>query len=226
MTRSPDDAILISFSGLDGSGKTTQIEHLCAVLAHRGLRPRVLAFWEDVVVLARYREGFVHRVFGSEKGIGTPDKPVQRRDKNVRGWYVTAARHLMYLADALHLRLVLRRARRSSEAIVMDRYIYDELANLPLGNPFSRAFIRFVLALAPRPDVACVLDADPETARARKPEYPVEFMRQCRRAYLNLASLAGLTVIPPLPLEPASRAVESALQVVLKTAPADTVRAA
>ena len=31
--------------------------------------------------------------------------------------------------------------------------------------------------IVPRPDVAYLLDADPEAARARKPEYPVDFMR-------------------------------------------------
>src|SRR5512138_3902196 len=100
---------LITFSGLDGSGKSTQIAHLGSVLGEMGMATRVLAFWDDVVVLARYREGFVHKVFKSERGIGAPGKPVARRDKNVRGWHVTLARHFMYLADALHLWWVLRR---------------------------------------------------------------------------------------------------------------------
>ncbi len=225
MTPVLDDTILISFSGLDCSGKTTQIEHLCVVLAQMGLRTRVLTLWDDVVVGARWREGFVHRVFRSEKGIGAPEKPVERRDKNIGGWPVSLARHLMYLADVLRLRLVLWRARRSAPAVIMDRYIYDELANLPLTNAFSRAFVRFVLAVAPRPDVAYLLDADPEAARARKPEYPVEFLRRCRRAYLDLAAIAGLTVIPPLALDSVRQEVEAVLRRVLK-APADTVRAA
>ncbi len=60
----------------------------------------------------------------------------------------------------------------------------------------------------PKPDVAYLLDADPEAARARKPEYPVDFMRECRRAYKNLALLlGGLTIIPPLELEAAKLAV-------------------
>ncbi|HZW50317.1 MAG TPA: hypothetical protein VFF05_00520, partial [Rudaea sp.] len=97
---------LVSFSGLDGAGKTTQIENLRSYLEARGLRTRLLAFWDDVVVLSRYREGFVHKVFKSERGIGAPGKPVNRRDKNVRGWHVNLARHGLYLLDALHLRQV------------------------------------------------------------------------------------------------------------------------
>lgn len=205
--------LLVSFSGLDGSGKSTQIANLTAYLQDRGLEVRNLAFWDDVVVGTRYRESFVHKVYGSEKGIGAPERPVNRRDKNVRKWYLSIARHFLYLADAIHLRAVIRKARSSSaQALIMDRYIYDELANLPLGNPLTRWFVNMVAWIVPRPDVAYLLDADPEAARARKPEYPVDFMRQCRAAYFRLAELLGsLTIVPPLPLPEAKAEVERAI---------------
>jgi thymidylate kinase len=204
--------LLISFSGLDGSGKSTQIANLRELLHSRGLTTSLLAFWDDVVVLSRYREGFVHKVYGSEKGIGAPDRPVNRRDKNVRKWYLHIARHGLYLLDALHLIRVISRVRRSgSDVVIMDRYIYDELANLPLSNGITRFFVRMLAALVPKPDVAYILDADPEAARARKPEYPVDFMQVCRRAYLQLAQMLGyMTVIPPLPLAEAKLEVECA----------------
>ncbi len=204
--------LLVSFSGLDGSGKSTQIDNLRSVIAGLGLTDQLLAFWDNVVVGTRYREGFVHKVYGSEKGIGAPDKPVNRRDKNVRKWYLSIARHGLYLLDALHLCLVVARAKRSgADVVIMDRYTYDELANLPLENSFTRMFVHFVHAFAPRPDVAYLLDADPVAARARKPEYPVDFMHICRHAYFNLAQMLGhMTVIPPLPLSDAKREVEHA----------------
>src|SRR5581483_402238 len=153
----------------------------------------------------------------SERGIGAPDKPVERRDKNVRKWYLTLARHALYLLDALHLAWIVAKARRSkADVIIMDRYIYDEWANLPLGNPLSRAYIRMVHELVPHPDVAYLLDADPDAARRRKPEYPVEFMRECRRSYRRLADLLGtMTTIQPLPLEQAKMSVEGAMRVML-----------
>jgi len=130
--------IVISFSGLDGAGKTTQIENLRALMHSLGLSETMLTFWDNIVVLSRYREGFVHKVYGSERGIGAPDKPVERRDKNVRAWYLSLIRHGLYLLDALHLSWMLAKARRSDyDVIIVDRYIYDELANLPLDNPFS-----------------------------------------------------------------------------------------
>lgn len=213
---------LITFSGVDGSGKSTQIESLRAALHAAGLKTRLLAFWDDVVVGVKYREGFVHKVYKSERGIGAPGKPVNRRDKNMRGWHLTAARHLLYMLDAVHLRRVLTRAKKAAykgesgglvDVIILDRYIYDELANLNLHNPVSRGFIKMVRRFVPRPDVAYLLDADPAAAHERKPEYPVEFMKSCRRAYFDLAVLLGtLTVIPALDLPEAKIAVLKAAE--------------
>jgi thymidylate kinase len=209
----PQKSLLITFSGLDGSGKSTQIENLREFLRRQGISSELLAFWDDVVVLSRYREGFVHKVYGSEKGIGAPGRPVNRQDKNVRAWYLSLARHGLYLLDALHLVSVVRAARKSGAGVVvMDRYIFDELANLPLTNALTKFFLRLVKSFVPRPDVAYLLDADPEAARARKPEYPVEFMHKCRRAYFLLARQLGwFTIIPPLPLSDTKREVERAL---------------
>lgn len=209
MTHRP---LLISFSGLDGSGKSTQIENLRRALERLGYRTLTPAFWDDVVVGTRWREGFVHKVYGSEKGVGAPDKPVERRDKNVRKPYLTLARHVLYLLDAVHLAWVVARHHASGDAVIFDRYIYDELANLPLKNQFTRWFVRLVAAIVPRPDVAYVLDADVEAARARKPEYPVEFMRECRASYLELArQLGSLTLIPPLSIEEARKQIMATL---------------
>jgi thymidylate kinase len=201
--------LLVSFSGVDGSGKSTQIENLRSALHAAGLSTRLLAFWDNVVVGVKYREGFVHKVYKSERGIGAPGKPVNRRDKNMRGWHLTIARHLLYLLDAINLcRIVAGETKSGADVVILDRYIYDELSNLNLANPLSRAFVKLVHSFVPRPDIAYLLDADPVAAYARKPEYPVEFMKKCRKAYFDLAYLLGsMTVIPALNLPEAKAAV-------------------
>jgi len=202
--------LVISFSGLDGSGKSTQINNVRDQLTTMGYRVKVLAFWDNVVVGTKYREGFVHKVYKSEQGVGAPDKPVNRRDKNVRKWYLNLARHGLYMADAIHLRKVIAdQAKSNVHILIMDSYIYDELANLPLANSASRSFAKWVgRSLVPQPDLALLLDADPEAAHKRKPEYPVDFMTECRTWYHRLAALLGnITIIPPLPLEQAKQTV-------------------
>lgn len=207
-------SVLISFSGVDGSGKSTQIENLRSALHAAGLSTRLLTFWDNVVVGVKYREGFVHKVYKSERGIGAPGKPVNRQDKNVQRWYLTLARHFLYLLDAINLcRIVAREKRSGANVIILDRFIYDELANLNLSNPISRAFVRFVQAFTPRPDIAYLLDADPVAAYARKPEYQPEFTEKCRRSYFALANLLGtMTIIPALDLPEAKAAVLQAAE--------------
>jgi len=110
-------------------------------------------------------------------------------------------------------RVVAHAKRSGADIVILDRYIYDELSNLNLGNPLSRAFVKFVHGFVPRPDVAYLLDADPVAAYARKPEYPVEFMKICRRAYFNLAAiLKTMTVIPAMNLPDAKLAVLKAAE--------------
>jgi thymidylate kinase len=191
---------IVSFSGIDGAGKTTQIEALTEWLRSSGLRVDLLTFWDNVVAFSRFREGLSHKVFKGDKGIGSPEKPLNRRDKNVTSWPVTASRFFLYSLDAINLwRKVLQARKGAADVVIFDRYLYDELANLPLDLWLTRAFVRLLLQLVPAPDVAYLIDGDPVAARERKPEYPLDFIRRNREAYLRLARLTGnaITVIEP-----------------------------
>jgi thymidylate kinase len=194
---------IVSFSGIDGAGKTTQLIEFESWLRLFGLRTKLLTFWDDVVVLPGFREFISHRAFRGDPGVGSPEKPLQRRDKNVTAWPVTALRFFLYAADAVNLFLMVRRARKSNaHVLVFDRYVYDELANLPLDNFFGRAFVRITGKLVPKPDVAFVIDADPVAAFARKPEYPLEFVHRNRDAYLAVARLIGdITIVEPASID-------------------------
>jgi thymidylate kinase len=202
--RAVERPLLVTFSGIDGSGKTTQISTLVDSLEAGGMRVRLLTFWNDMAVLGSVRETMSHTLFKSEPGIGSPGKPVKRRDKNIRSWYMTVFRLCLYLLDAIRVRFQVKGlsgSERGVDVIVCDRYLYDELANLNLRNPVERRYAALLARVVPRPDVAFLLDADPVQARSRKPEYPLRFLRLNRAAYLDLADVTGhLSVVPPLPV--------------------------
>jgi len=211
---------LVSFSGIDGAGKSTQIHTLRARLNEVGVRVLLITFWSDVARLTRLREMTGHALFKGDKGVGTPTKPVNRRDKNVQSWYMTAVRFGLYFVDAISLRIVAAKALGAdADVVIFDRYLYDELANLSLRNRIVRLYVRLLLKLVPQPDISYLLDADPVLARARKPEYPLHFLHSSRASYLALSELVGrMRVIAPQPVHDVERQV---LQQVFATLSAD-----
>lgn len=202
-------AIFVSFSGIDGAGKSTQIEALRVAAEQSGLSVRLIRFWDDVARLTNLRETSGHKIFKGDKGIGSPERPINRRDKNVRSWPMACVRLLLYFLDAVSARRVAKSALKSgADVIIFDRYVYDELANLTLSNPLVRMYARFIMSFVPQPNISYILDADPVQARARKPEYPLDFLLINRQAYLDLSRLIrGMTVIPALPINSAKREV-------------------
>lgn len=211
---------IISFSGIDGAGKSTQIDELKSWLRQSGLRVSIFSMWDDIVVGAQWREFASRRAFGGDRGVGSPEKPLERRDKNVTSGPLELIRLCLYFADALSLWLRVRRLQHATDldVVIFDRYIYDELANLPLQRPVARFTTRMILKLVPSPDLACILDTPPDIARSRKPEYPLEFLHRNRQAYLALRELThNLTVIVNSSVEETAMKIRTALLPYLST---------
>jgi thymidylate kinase len=202
-------ARFVSFSGIDGAGKSTQIETLRTRMEEASLRVLLITFWDDVARLTRIREVTGHTLFKGDKGVGTPAAPIIRQDKNIRSWWMTWVRLGLYFVDAVSLRSVTRKAVRSdADFVIFDRYIYDELANLTLNTAAARAYVGLIMKFVPKPHISYLLDADPAQAFARKPEYPLGFLCTSRKSYLALSDLVGgMTVIPPMPVQDVERLV-------------------
>jgi thymidylate kinase len=214
----------VSFSGMDGAGKSTQIHRLKTHLTEAGLRVSIVTFWDDVARLTHLREVSGHKLFKGDKGVGSPDAPINRKDKNVQSRPMSLVRFFLYLVDAVSLRLVVKRALRSdADFIIFDRYAYDELANLSLRHLFTRMYVRLIMQIVPKPHVSYLLDADPVHARARKPEYPIEFLYFSRASYATLSNLVGgMTVIPAMAVQDVEQEV---LRHALKQIPASDMQA-
>src|SRR5262249_8727415 len=81
---------------------------------------------------------------------------------------------------------------------IFDRYIYDQIVQVRARHHIARAYVRLLTSIAPVPDAGFILDASPDEAFHRKPEYPLAFMHEYRRAFLATSDLVpGLIVIAP-----------------------------
>jgi thymidylate kinase len=189
--------LLITFSGIDGAGKTTQIEHLSRSLQRQGLRVLRLSFWDNVAVWSKIRAGVGQQSlkFGQSEQTAEPSF-TPKTNKSVRKWYLSAARSGFYLLDVARLRrLLAHQPVSNSDVVIFDRYIYDQIANIYSQSLASRIYARILLKLTPLPDLAFVVDASPAAAFARKPEYPLEFVHRNRQNFLRLRELAPQLVV-------------------------------
>jgi dTMP kinase len=185
---------VISFSGIDGAGKTTQIENLTSFLQSQGLRVVRLSFWDDVAVGSKLRAGVGQRtVDQSQKTSFDP-----KNNKHVRKWYLSAARAGFYMLDIVRLRrLLITQKKQNVDVVIFDRYVYDQVANIYSQSIAARIYGKLLFAEAPAPDLAFVIDASPAAAFARKPEYPLDFVYRNRQTFLDLRELVPSLIIVP-----------------------------
>lgn len=193
----PTRPFVITFSGIDGAGKTTQIEHLSSSLQKQGFSVLRLTFWDHVAVWSTMRAGVGHRSADFSRAHQMTQRSfAPKNNKHVRKWYLTAVRSGMYVLDVVRLRRLLASPEaKNSDVVIFDRYVYDQIANIYSHSFAARLYARVLLKHSPTPDLAFILDASPTAAFARKPEYPLAFMRLNRRNFLRLHELVPQMVI-------------------------------
>jgi thymidylate kinase len=180
-------SFLITFSGIDGAGKSTQIDCLSSYLQNRQLRVVRFSFWDDAAVWPRLRSSLGQSAVRLHCPAEARESFSPKNHKHVRRWYLTAVRSSLYVLDVMRLRYLLASKRaRNCDVVIFDRYVYDQVANISSHSPVVRICIQLLLRQAPHPDLAFIIDTPPAEAFARKPEYPLDFVYRNRRAFLQL----------------------------------------
>lgn len=192
--------MLITFSGLDGAGKSTLIEFVSATLEGERRTVRVLHLNDDVGIYAFVR-ALRDRLRGRrplELAPGTPDPRSQKLQRAApEGWRGVAnrwraliiwnkpVRRLLYLVDLAIFqgyRIWLEMVR--GRVVIMDRYFYDTLVDVTNGRP--RLWTRLLERLTPEPTVPVFLDITPEESFRRKREFSIDYLRNRAAVYHNV----------------------------------------
>lgn len=175
MLRKPNGSFVV-LEGIDGSGKTT-IAHMLK---------------EDLV-----KSGFkVHYTY--EPWDSHYVKVLKEHYSDIRDAYLDA---LTYACDRLvHLKMDVVDYLNRGYVVISDRYFYSSVAYQSSQRaPFE--WVLTVNSIFPKPDLAILLDVDPEVGlmrrsamRSRFPEYEeIGILRKVRENYLKLVEL-GLLV--------------------------------
>ena len=193
--------MLITFSGLDGAGKSTLIAWLKETLEQRNRRVAVFHMNDHVGAYA-YLRAVRDRLFGGPpRGFAAPDdRPAHggpdgatqgavRPSLRERLWRIRIAilwnkplRRLLYLFDLSVFWIYrLRIEKLKRRILIMDRYFYDTLVDVADGRHWF--WIRLLERITPTPEVPVLLDISPEESYSRKGEYSVEYLRARWVAY-------------------------------------------
>lgn len=195
--------MLITFSGLDGAGKSTLIASLVTALEHERVRVAVCHMNRGVGVYAALR-AVRDRVRspgrkGSSSGNGAtvrtrvPDEPANdphRGDQPVRTAFQRlrhavvwnkGLRRALYPLDLVVFSCYRFFVERSGRVLIMDRYFYDTLVDVADHRRWR--LLRLYERATPVPTLPIFLDVGPEECFARKGEYSVEYLQRRWRAY-------------------------------------------
>lgn len=192
--------MLITFSGLDGAGKSTLIDFVSTTLEGEHRAVRVLHLNDEVGIYAVLR-ALRDRIVGRREAAlapGAPDPKSQKLQRPApRGWRGVASRwrtalvwnkpvrRLLYVVDLAIfqcLRLWLEAIR--GRVLIMDRYFYDTLVDVTNGRP--RVWTRVLERLTPEPTIPVFLDISPEESFRRKREFTIDYLRQRADVYQNV----------------------------------------
>ena len=194
--------LLITVSGMVGSGKTTAAQHVISTMQRNGVESTYWRFQRLPCVTFRLR--------GSEPSRST--MPAQTRPAAYTQKPLTLTRALGFAARIVAFQ-VYRRLPGAPGVAVTNRYFYDNLVHYRHDSMPSRAYWRLLKGMIPKPDLGLLLVAAPATLAERRPAYSPEYIRAADAAYQRLAdSVPELLIVSSEPgdrtLEHVERAVE------------------
>jgi len=186
--------MIISFSGLDGSGKTTHADLSEAHLRILGLECR-----RRHAIKGSLAYFFTHSVVGkvSSKAKESAESGL-REKKGLKFSALSFIKKTLLLADIFYFNLRYGAYKnRKGKALISDRYFYDELVQLKYLGLAGRRYLEFYSSLIIPPDVAFYLRAEPSEAFARKREYDERYFGSKNVLYDGLKNETGTIIEVP-----------------------------
>lgn len=186
--------MIIVFSGIDGSGKTTYARFVTDYFIKRGLKARYMHIVRDSfyhIIL----HNFIGRAWPSSKKTleGALRNPGNKKSFLLTGFLKKAALLLNLLY--FNIRYAGYRSNKKRN-LICDRYFYDDVVQMKYLGLATDKFINFYTGLIMEPDMVFFSKTPPETAYMRKNEYDREYFFSKDRLYSQMCGNIRSLIIP------------------------------
>lgn len=194
---------MISFMGLDGSGKSTSIDYAYEQLKKRGYKVEIVRAAYVIVVM----RGIIK--FGKKLLMKKESDPFSgdyrtylesMRKQVKKGGVYNIFSFFTTIEFKLQIFFRIRMKRLFNTTLLVDRYIYDNIvtyaANLSLGEEYMEQTMNGKWKHAPRPDKIIYIKTPVEVCCNRKEDIPDPLYLDIRKPlYEKVADMYGATVI-------------------------------
>ncbi len=166
--------LLIAFSGMDGSGKTTVAKKLESYMKKKGFR-----------VFFKHAHGYAI----SKNSFSIDEKNIKRFC-----WLFFLLSPFMLL-DSFFTYYFKYKPELEHNVIICDRYFYDKVARMLYYNITNNFIAGIYLSLLPRPNRLFYLNVSSHNAKLRKNEYSIKDYERFKKIYDFIAMKTNAVII-------------------------------